>query len=332
MKNYKSLILIAAFTIFVLLPLAGAQTIGDRIGYRDTIVVSPGETRENVVTFGSDVIVEGTVRKSVVAIGGTITVSGEVGDSVVGIGARITLKSTAVIKRDLVMLFAPPAEKEPGYRVDGDTVYFKGPDISSRLFEKGIVGFFSFALLPIIVILKLVNMFVWFLLALVVASLFPKQMTFAASRIRNEFWPTLGTGLVAYILFVFAVIVAAVLCIVLIGIPILMALAIGGIVIKVFGKVAIFYFFGESLSRSMHRPSITPLGGALLGLLVVSVIGFIPFFGFLFNAVVSLLGWGVVVRTKFGTTANWLRKTAPAAPGAPAMPIPPPPPPPAPPK
>ena len=326
MKNKKSLILIAALIVFVLLPLAGAQKIGDQIGYRDTIVVSAGETRENVVTFGSDVVIEGTVRKSVVAIGGTITVSGEVGDSVVGIGARITLKSTAVIKRDLVMLFAPPAQREPGYRVDGDTVYFKGPDISAKLFEKGFVGFFSFAFLPIIMIFKLVNMFVWFLLAIVVASLFPKQVIFAASKVRTQFWPTLGTGLVVYILFVFAVIVAAILCIVLIGIPVLMALAIGGLVIKVFGKVALFYFFGESLSRAMHRPSVTPLGGALLGLLLVSLIGFVPFFGFLFSAVVSILGWGVVVRTKFGTTENWFRRTAPATPAAPVMPVPPPPP------
>jgi len=326
MKNKKSLILIAALIGFVLLPLAGAQKIGDQISFRDTIVVSSGETRENVFTFGSDIIVEGTVRKSVVAIGGTITISGEVGDSVVGIGARITLKSTAVIKRDLVMLFAPPAEKEPGYRVDGDTVYIKGPAVSAKLFENGIVGLFSFAFLPIILIFKLINLFIWFLLAIVVASLFPKPMTFAASQVRPHFWPILGTGLVAYILFVFAVIFAAVLCIILIGIPVLMALAIGGLVIKIFGKVTLFYFLGESLSRSMHRTSVTPLGGALLGLLLFTFIGFIPFFGFLFSAIVSILGWGVVIRTKFGTTDNWFKKSPATASTTPVMPVPPPPP------
>jgi len=322
MKNKRSFLLVATLIIFVLLPLAGAQKIGDQISYRDKIVVSSGETRDNVVTFGSDVVIEGTVRKNVFAVGGTITVSGEVGDSVVGIGSRVTLKSTAVIKRDLVILFSAPPEKEAGFRVDGDTVFFKGSDISAKFFEKGFIGFFSFAFLPIILIFKLVNMFVWFLLAIVVASLFPKQMTFAASKVRANFWPTLGTGLVAYVLFVFAVIVAAFLCFILIGIPILMALAIGGLVIKVFGKVALFYFFGESLSRAMHRPAVSPLGGALLGLLLVSLIGFIPFFGFLFNSVISILGWGAVLRTKFGTTENWFRRSAPVT-TAPPPPAPP---------
>lgn len=309
----------ATLIIFVLLPLAGAQKIGDQISYRDKIVVSSGETRDNVVTFGSDVVIEGTVRKNVFAVGGTITISGEVGDSVVGIGARIALKSTAVIKRDLVGL-GGTIEKEPGFRVDGDTVYFKGSDISAKYLDKGFAGIFSLSLLPIILIFKLVNIIVWFLLAVVVASLFPRQMTFAASQVRTNFWPTLGTGLVAYVLFVFAIIVAALLCIILIGIPILLTLAMAGLAIKIFGKVALFYFFGESLSRSLHRPAVSPLGGALLGLLLISLIGFIPILGFLFTFVISLIGWGAVLRTKFGTTENWFRRSAPM----PAVPPPPP--------
>lgn len=326
MKTKPQILVAAALIGLVLLPLAAAQKIGDQISYRDRIVVSAGESRENVVTFGSDVVIEGTVRKSVVAFGGTITISGEVGDSVVGIGARITLKSTAVVKRDLVILFAAPPEKEPGFRVEGDTVFIKGSDISSKIFNKGFLGFFSLSFLPVIIIFKFVSMFVWFILAIVVASLFPKQMTYAASQVRTNFWPILGTGLVAYILFIIAVLIAAVLCIVLIGIPILFALSIGGLVIKVFGKVAIFYFFGESLSRAMHRPTISAMGGALLGLVLVSFIGFIPFFGFLFSAVISLLGWGVVIRTKFGTTENWLKKSAATATAMPVPPVPPAPP------
>ena len=321
MKNRKSLLLIAALLVFVLLPLVGAQKIGDKIGYRDTIIVSAGETRANVVTFGSDVLIEGTVRKSVFAVGGTITISGEVGDSVVGIGARITLKSTAVIKRDLIGL-GGTIEKELGFRVDGDTVYFSGSDISAKFINEGFKGIFFFSLLPIILIFKLVNIVVWFLLAVVVASLFPRQMTFAASQVRTHFWPTLGAGLVAYVLFVFAIIVAALLCIILIGIPILLTLAMAGLTIKIFGKVALFYFFGESLARSFHRPAVSPLGGALLGLLLVSLIGFIPIFGFLFSTVISLFGWGTVLRTKFGTTENWFRRSAPvtAVPPPPAAP------------
>jgi hypothetical protein len=50
----------------------------------------------------------------------------------------------------------------------------------------------------------------------------------------------------------------------------------------------------------------------MLGLITVGVIGFIPIIGFLFSLFLSLFGWGVALRTKFGTTGNWFRR-APAS-------------------
>jgi hypothetical protein len=35
---------------------------------------------------------------------------------------------------------------------------------------------------------------------------------------------------------------------------------------------------------------------------------FHPFVGFLFSQVLNIIGWGVVIRTKFGTKENWFRK------------------------
>jgi hypothetical protein len=252
------------------------------------------------VTFGGDIIVEGRVRKNVLAVGGTITIKGEVGDSVVGIGSKITLKATAVIEGDLVGL-GGTLEKEPGFRVDGDTVYFKASDISSKVVKEGLKSIFSFSFWPIILVFKLVNIFIWCMLTLFVASLFPKQVKLASDHVHRAFWPTFGTGLAAYILFIFAVIIACFLCLVLIGIPIVMGLALAGLIIKVFGKVTMFYFLGESLSRGFNSQKISVLGASMLGLLFVSVIGFIPILGFLFSLALSILGWGVAIRTKLGT-------------------------------
>jgi len=313
MKNKKGLALLASLFLLGFLPIVGAQKIGDRISYRDTIVVSPGERRDNVVTFGGDIIIEGKVRKSVLAVGGTITISGEVGEAVVGIGSRITLKSTAVIEGDLVGL-GGTIEKEPGFRVDGDTVYFKGSDISSKIVKEGVKGIFSFSLLPIILIFKLINIFIWFLLILFVASLFPKQVALASNQIRTSFWSSFATGLVAIILFTLFVIISAFLCLLLIGIPLLLTLTLAGFVIKIFGKVVLFYFFGESLARAFNWHKMSALGAAMLGLVLLSFISFIPILGFLFSFVLSILGWGVAIRTKFGTTENWFKRTVSSAP------------------
>jgi hypothetical protein len=90
---------------------------------------------------------------------------------------------------------------------------------------------------------------------------------------------------------------------ILIGIPILFALIIIGIVIKVFGQVILYHFFGESLSQAFGGKKPTPLLAVVLGFLLVSIVGFIPILGTLFSFVLSIIGWGVILRTKFGTKA-----------------------------
>jgi hypothetical protein len=206
--------------------------------------------------------------------------------------------------------------------VDGDTVNFKSSELFSKLFGEGFKGFFALSLWPIILIFKLVNFIVWLLLALIVASTLSKQVTFASDQVRKAFWPTFGIGGVAQFLFVVAILVGAILCFVLIGIPIVMGLAMGGFVIKVFGRVVIFFLIGESLLRALHKQTITPLGAALLGALVVGMVGFVPLLGFLFTCFLGIVGWGAAIRTKFGTKENWFARGArpiqPAAPKPPA--------------
>jgi hypothetical protein len=320
MKNHRFLTGIGIAALLVLIIGAGGLTYAvaqkkDAVSYRDAIVVLPGETRDNVVSFGGDIDVQGRVRKSVLAFGGSITISGEVGDAVVGFGSRITLKETAVIKGDLVIL-GGSIEKADGSRVDGDTVNFKSSQFFSKIFGEGFKGFFALSLWPLILIFQLVNLIVWLLLAAIISSTLSKQVTFASDQVRKAFWPTFGIGLAAQFLFGFAVGIGVILCFVLIGIPIVMSLAMGAIVVKVFGRVVLFFLIGESLSRALHKQVITPLGASLLGTLVVGLIGFIPFLGFLFTGVLGIIGWGAAIRTKFGTTENWFaRGSRPIPPG-----------------
>ena len=132
--------------------------------------------------------------------------------------------------------------------------------------------------------------------------------TFAAGELRHNFWPSFGTGLLALVCFTIFVVFAAVLCLVLIGIPILMSLTAIGMAVKVFGRVVILFLFGESLAAALNKKQVTPVGGVLLGLLVFGFIGFIPVLGFLFTSVLGIFAWGITLRTKFGTVENWFRR------------------------
>ncbi len=314
MKKERRFLVFGLALVLAGLPLSGGQSIT----MKKDIVVMADESQENIFTFGGNILVEGKVKQNVLALGGTITISGEVGDSVVGIGSRVLIKSTAVIEQDLVCL-GGVLEKESGCTIGGDTVYFESSEISGKIFEGGVFQtLVAFPLIPIILIAKLIALFLWLFLAILGASLFPKPITFASEKVRQSFWPMFGTGLLVLIVFTGLVIFFALLSIVLIGIPFLLALIGAALMIKLFGRLVIFHFLGDSLSRAFGSRKPSVLGAVLLGLLLVSLIGFIPIVGALFTFFLNIIGWGVVVRTKFGTTENWFRrqsKSAPASPG-----------------
>ena len=301
---------LASLTVLTLLTLGTIAPLSAQKSFtvQKDITVAAGEVQDNVIAFGGNVVVEGRVKESVVAIGGTILVSGEVGDAVVGIGSRITLKPSAIVNGDVVSL-GGILEKEPGCIIRGDTVYFKPSEIGGRLFRGGLFkGIFALPLFPIFFIIKLIGVFLMLLVTLVVAGLFPRQIVRASGEVRASFWPVFGTGLLAIVIFAGMVIFSVLLCFVLIGIPILIALIWAGIAIKLFGRVVLLFFFGESLLKAFGAKNVSAIGASLTGLILVSLIGFIPFVGFLFSVILNIVGWGVVIRTKFGTKENWFRK------------------------
>jgi hypothetical protein len=297
-------------------PLAGYQGFT----VQKDITVGPGETQDNIFTVGGTAVVDGKVRRSVIAFGGTIIISGEVGDSVVGFGSRVVIKSTAVVRHDVVCL-GGTLEKESGCTIQGDTVYLKGSEIGQKLFGRSLFqGIFSLSLIPFVLILKLIVLIVWLVLAVVGTAVFPKPIAFAAGELRRSFWLSFAIGFLAHIAFVGLVIFAALLSIILIGIPVFFALITAGLIIKVFGRLVLFAFFGESLLRAFGSKSPSIMGTVLAGLLVVTLVSFLPVFGFFFSVVINMVGWGVAIRTKFGTTANMFLGQPPAAPPTPAAP------------
>jgi hypothetical protein len=305
MKRIPALIL---FGLFVLVPLAVPSRALAEVGLQRDIHVGPGETQDKIFSLGGNIFIEGKVRDDVMVIGGSITISGEAGQSVVGIGSRILVKSTAVIGEDLAAL-GGTLEKEPGCSIGGDTIYFQTAEIGDQIFKDGLVsGVFSLSLIPIILVIKLVIIFLWLMAALLGAALFPKPIAYASDELRKSFWPAFGVGLVAIIVFTGLVLFAALLSIILIGIPVLLALIAAGIIIKVFGRLVIFYFLGASLLRALGSRRISTIGAVLAGLLLFSFIGFIPVIGFFFGLVMNIVGWGIVIRTKFGTRENWFHK------------------------
>jgi hypothetical protein len=310
----KKILTLAAVGLFALAnPVVadGPAAARAQAGPEKDITVSAGETQDKVFSLGGHVVIEGNVREDVMVIGGSITVSGEVGQSVVGIGSHIVIRSTAKIGEDLAAL-GGTLEKEPGCSVAGDTIYFQTRELGDRLFKDGLLeGALSLSIIPIIIVVKLVVIFLWLIVAVMGAALFPKPLAFAADEIRKHFWPAFGTGLVAILVFTMLVFFAALLSFILIGIPIALAIGVAGFIIKVFGRLAVFYLLGASVLGGYRSRTVSAMGAVLMGLLLFSLAGFVPVLGFLFTLAMNAVGWGIAIRTKFGSRENWFVKNPP---------------------
>ncbi len=308
-----------ACALAVLLAFSGPLAASQGITMQRDVTVAAGETQDNIILLGGRAQVDGTIRQSIVAFGGTVTVGGEVDGDVVGFGSRIILKQSSAVKGDVVAL-GGTLQKEPGCTIRGDTVYFESAELGEKLFKRGFFGgIFALPLLPVILAIKLAAVFLWLIIALAGAALFPRQIVFASGELRKSFWPAFGIGLIAHIVLAGLLIFAALLSIILIGIPVLAALIAAAFIVKVFGRLVFFYFFGDSLRQAFGSRPASAVGAILLGFLLVSLIGFLPVVGFLFTIVLNMAGWGIAIRTKFGTTENmFLKKPMPAAPAPPA--------------
>ncbi|MBN2198432.1 MAG: hypothetical protein JW747_01125 [Candidatus Aminicenantes bacterium] len=314
MKN-KSLLLAA---IFVLagggLLFGGQEGVHKGILVEKDIHVGPAESQENLILLGGSAIVDGLIKENVVCLGGRLRLNGTVEGDVFSLGGRVELGPEAVVHGDAACI-GGVLVKEPGCRVEGDTVYFNLSNILPR-FADGWTGFFKMTFVPFILVFKLIMVFIWLVITLIVVNVIPKRVAFASDRIRNDFGAILGTGALGLAAFTVLALLAALLCIFLIGIPLLLALMAAHFFITVFGRTAVYHFFGDSLFRAFGSAQASPLASALLGLLAVSFLTFIPFLGLLFSFFIMLLVFGAALRTKFGVTENWFRTQPP--PQAPA--------------
>jgi hypothetical protein len=291
--------------LFLFLGLIPLQ--GQGIVFKRDIVVEEDETQDNVISWGGEIRIEGRVTDSVINFGGTIVITGKVGKTVVGFGSDITLHSTAKIEGDVISL-GGILDKDPGATIEGDTIYFGTSEEVSEFLKEGFAGVLGFSLLPLLIIFKLITLVIWFILAIILVAIFPKQISFASNQIRTSFWPIFGTGILSIVIFTGLIIFSVFLCFILIGIPILLALIAIGVVIKIFGRVVVFYFLGDWIFKAFGGKQTSGLLAVILGLLLFGLIGFIPVIGSLFSFVLSIIGWGVVIRTKFGSVENWFKR------------------------
>jgi len=97
------------------------------------------------------------------------------------------------------------------------------------------------------------------------------------------------------------------------AIPLLFLVVLFGLLLKLWGMAAVFRALGEWVGRHLLRKRLIPLNAAVVGLLVLGALKFVPWVGTWVWTAATLIGVGAALTTKFGRREPWFEAAPPAS-------------------
>lgn len=313
------------------LTLKEDKVIEDNYLIAGNFVTVKGTVRGDLFAFGSTVNIEGTVEGNVFAVAGNVKVSGKIGkDLYVGAG-NLEISKEAEVGNDLFVgagqidvngkvnrnLMAGGGrinlngemggdakltvgeinfDQDNPAKINGDLTYWSSKEIEipSQVIIGGETIFKAIAQpnkkLGIIAIMggKAVSILMALIIGLIVVLLFPKKSAEVNKTMRGSFWRSLGIGFV----FLAVVPVAAIILLAsILGIPLaLILMGIYGLILYL-GKVFAALFAGRLLTGENWNL----FWSLALGLILVAIIGLIPFVGSIAVFILFLLSLGAII-------------------------------------
>lgn len=294
--------------------------------YGDSLEVKPGGTVSGDVTiFGGNADIAGTVEGNLAVFGGNVALSGTVEGDLVSLGGNLTISESADIDGDCVVLGgnvednstrSSCARFDAGFPLSGFLGEFQPPTpptppppvVTSPSMASRIGGFF------ISMLEVLGRSLIFAFVAFVIGALAPTQLERVSSVIRSKPAASGAVGLLTAVaapsLIMLLLIVSAVLtlvCIGLLGFPVVIVLSIALMAALAFGWVAVGNLLGQVLVTPLQLKQRSTTVTATLGTFLLTVIlsllalpRFIPGEG-LVAFVLVCIGLGATALTQFGT-------------------------------
>lgn len=230
-----------------------------------------------------------TVGKSMHVSGGQITLGSTVEKNVKAAVGKMSLINGAHIKGDLIYISDEDLDISGGALVDGATVEKVLPEqIETRESESkgalfGLIGFGT--------IFWLINAFIFGALLL---GLAPRYTSNVIESMRSRFWMNL---LVGFVFLVVLPIVIVILLITVFGIPLALLASVAYLILICLGKIMFALFLGTKAQKyiSFAKNKYVVL---LLGLIIYSILTWIPLIGWIIGMIGSLAGIGAILVTK----------------------------------
>lgn len=270
------------------------------------LVVERGSiARQEVVGLGRGVTVYGEALADVAALEGPIRIEGRVAGNVICMGDDVTIGAGGRVEGDVFVL-GGRLLAAPGAFVGGRSVSY--PEASRAwvtLLEGPALG--ASPTSPIVIGAKLALLAAWAALLIVFFASAGGAVLSTARSVAAEPFRNFGVGLVAVLALLLTGLFLSGLTSALVGVPLLVLIVLFGLVLKLWGMIAVFAALGTYILRKLWQRRVLPLTAASAGLVVLGLLKFVPWIGAWVWMVATLIGVGATLVTKFGRREPWFR-------------------------
>jgi hypothetical protein len=260
--------------------------------------------RDQVVALDRDLVVDGEALSDVVAVDGTVDVSGSVAGDVIVLGGDARLHDGAHVAGDVFAL-GGEVISAGGATIDGRTVAY--PSVSRAwltLLEGPSLGLSSGSAL--VVGVKLALLCGWLMLLLLLFATAGREVLATSESVVADPFRNFLVGLTAVLSLALTGLFLTSLAAAVLGVPLLFLAVFVGLLLKLWGMVAVFHALGDLMSRRFLRGRLLPLSAATVGLIVLGVAKLVPWVGVWTWTVATLIGVGAALSTKLGRREPWL--------------------------
>jgi len=255
---------------------------------------------DNSIMFriGQDIsVAEGMTVRHAVAIGGQVTVSGVVEHHVVAVGGSVVLTPTAIVGGNILAVGGVIAVGK-GADVQGSMTEIDASDIADAVetvINEDWEGWsWVFALLSIFIFIVILIM------ALLVVAFIPKPLGLIASAIQGNVFRVTLWGLAALVSVVPLAVLLTVSVIGIVLIPLELTVVACAVLI---GFSAVAQIIGRRIFFLLGKKKPSMLRETFWGLIVLWLVGWIPYLGVIVKVCAVVIGLGGVFLTRFGTAA-----------------------------
>jgi hypothetical protein len=253
--------------------------------FEKVVTVNPGSVVcGNLTSFWGNVVILGEVRGDVVVIGGDVNIEGRVDGNVTLYGGKLISHPGAYVDGDIHVCGGQPVQNA-ALRLHGS--FIGCPNGIANMLESDAGLQFHFWYIV-----------TWVVLGILLTTLLPEHVMMVRTTVKSKLRRSLALGLLSILL---APAILIVLLALIIPIPLAILVAVGLFAAWALGMVAISWIIGDAILQRIAPHLDTHLTQVCVGLIILSLLGSLPYIGWLVNIGVGVLGIGAVFLSRFGT-------------------------------